>query len=112
MHEAYTLAIWSSASDDYVEAIVKHIIPPQFKLAFVWGGSRCVQKRNLYVDDLGYYQEEHYADYYSQKPLKKVKRLGYSLDHILIVDDTPRKEQQNYGNAIYPNPYYGSVEDD
>ncbi|MCR6641180.1 MAG: HAD family hydrolase [Sporocytophaga sp.] len=33
----FRLAIWSSASDDYVEEVVKRIIPDDIKLDFVWG---------------------------------------------------------------------------
>jgi RNA polymerase II subunit A small phosphatase-like protein len=31
---------------------------------------------------------------------------------VLIVDDTPEKCLRNYGNAIYPRPYDGEVDDD
>ena len=32
--------------------------------------------------------------------LKKVKRLGYRLERVLIADDTPRKVHRHYGNAL------------
>jgi RNA polymerase II subunit A small phosphatase-like protein len=46
--EDFLLAIWSSASDDYVRAVVEKIIPKEIKLEFVWGRSRCTLKRNLW----------------------------------------------------------------
>jgi RNA polymerase II subunit A small phosphatase-like protein len=30
----------------------------------------------------------------------------------LIVDDTPHKSRQNYGNVIYPREYLGDAADD
>ena len=45
------------------------------------------------------------------KPLKKVKRKGFDLDRILIIDDSPHKSKLNYGNAIYPKPYKGESAD-
>jgi RNA polymerase II subunit A small phosphatase-like protein len=41
----FTLAVWSSASDAYVQAIVKQIFPAQLTPAFVWGRSRCTRFR-------------------------------------------------------------------
>ena len=108
----YMIAIWSSATDDYVEEVVKRIIPKTIELKFVWGRSRCSFKRNLKIDDRGYYSDNYLDHYNYVKPLKKLKRKGYQLNRILIVDDTPHKSQDNYGNAIYPKEYRGELEDD
>jgi RNA polymerase II subunit A small phosphatase-like protein len=107
----FLLAVWSSASDDYVELIVEKIIPKDIELKFVWGRSRCTPRRLLQVDDFGNY-ENRYLDHYNYiKPLKKVKKRGYHIDKILIIDDTPHKSSANFGNAIYPKEYLGEVED-
>jgi RNA polymerase II subunit A small phosphatase-like protein len=45
------------------------------------------------------------------KDLKKVKRKGYDLGRVLIVDDTPQKVERNFGNAVYVRPYFGDPED-
>ncbi len=45
------------------------------------------------------------------KSLKKVKRKGYELERIFIIDDSPYKSKLNYGNAIYPKSYKGELED-
>ena len=45
------------------------------------------------------------------KDLKKVKRLGYRLERVLIADDTPRKVRRHYGNAVYVPPFFGDPED-
>ena len=108
----FLLAIWSSASDDYVEEIVKRIIPKEIELEFVWGRSRCTYRRNLQLDEYGYYGDDNRHHYHYIKPLKKVKRLGYHLDRILIVDDSPHKSKDNYGNAIYPSEFLGDSADE
>jgi len=46
------------------------------------------------------------------KDMKKVKRRGYDLKRVLIVDDTPSTWQRNYGNAIHIESYWGSRVDD
>jgi RNA polymerase II subunit A small phosphatase-like protein len=107
----FALAVWSSASDDYVEAVVQRIIPPEIPLQFVWGRSRCT-----YCFDAAAFESGGHADAHSHynylKVLKKVKKRGYSLRRVLIVDDTPHKAGRNYGNAIYPREYLGDALDD
>ncbi|WP_298903436.1 HAD family hydrolase [uncultured Psychroserpens sp.] len=108
----FLIAVWSSASDDYVEEVVDIIFPAELKLEFVWGRSRCKPKRFLNTDDFGNY-ESRYMDHYNFiKPLKKLKRRGFSLDRMLIIDDTPHKSSDNFGNAIYPKEYVGDLNDD
>jgi len=108
----FKLAIWSSASDDYVQAVVRQIVPPGITLEFVWGRSRCTPFATPQIDEYGYYNLDGTSYYEYAKRLKKVRRRGFSLSQTLIVDDTPAKVQQNYGNAIYIKPYLGSTEDE
>ena len=107
----FLIAIWSSASDDYVEEITKRIIPKDIELEFVWGRSRCTYRRNLQIDEYGYYDDDFRNHYHYIKPLKKVKRKNFNLDRILIVDDSPHKSKDNFGNAIYPREFTGDTED-
>lgn len=104
----YDLAVWSSASDPYVEAIAERIFPDPALLRFVWGRSRASLRRfigpNEYPSD---FDHRHY-----RKPLAKAKKRGWPLERILIVDDTPEKCAQNYGNAIYARPFEGDPADD
>jgi len=109
--EDFLLAVWSSASDEYVDEIVRRIFPKDIQLEFVWGRSRCTYRRNLQIDEYGYYSDEYFSHYHYVKPLKKLKRKGYQLERILIIDDTPHKSKDNYGNVIYPNEYKGDLED-
>jgi carboxy-terminal domain RNA polymerase II polypeptide A small phosphatase len=44
--------------------------------------------------------------------LKKVKRMGYDLARVLVVDDTRHKVARNYGKAIYIAPFEGDPADE
>lgn len=111
LKQNFRVAVWSSASDDYVKKVVEKIFPEEYKLEFVWGRSMCtLQHDPQSLEDFGY------SDYYNHlnysKILKKVKKKGIgSLDRILIIDDTPRKSKYNYGNAIYPTEFKGDQTD-
>ena len=96
----FRLAIWSTATDEYVRPVVDQIMPPRVEPAFVWGRTRCVRR----------YDPEQCEEYHL-KDLKKVRRMGYRLERVLIADDTPRKVHRHYGNAIYVPPYFGDPED-
>jgi len=96
----FDLAVWSSATGDYVGEIATQICPDDFEWEFVWARDRCTPRMH------GETLETVYI-----KDLKKVKRLGYSLDRILFIDDTPDKMARNYGNAIYVTPFEGDDED-
>ncbi len=96
----FDLAIWSSADDAYVENIVQHISRESYEFKFVWGRSKCTMTRNFELDQ-----------YVQEKRLKKVKSKGYSLDQVLIVDDSPEKTRENYGNAIYIPAFEGDLLD-
>ena len=109
--EHYSVGIWSSASDEYVEAVAKLIVPDPGRLEFIWGRSKAsfsrVRREN---DDYTFFDPWNHRHYL--KPLAKLKRFGWTLDQMLIVDDTPEKCVRNYGNAIYPREYDGQDADD
>ncbi|MHB8899191.1 MAG: NIF family HAD-type phosphatase [Thermoguttaceae bacterium] len=96
----FCLAIWSSASSDYVAGIAQRILPAGLEWVFVWSRERCIAKRNLETFETEYV-----------KDLKKAKRAGFDLAQVLIVDDTRHKVARNYGNAIYIAPFEGDPAD-
>lgn len=96
----YALAIWSSATSDYVSAIAQAICPENGEWQFVWGRERCTQRMH----------PELLATVYI-KDLKKVKRLSYDAERILVVDDSPNKTSRNFGNAIYVRSFEGASDD-
>jgi RNA polymerase II subunit A small phosphatase-like protein len=105
----FDLAVWSSASDPYVRAVVERIFPDPAQLKFVWGRSRATLSRSFRDTDglSDPWDHRHYL-----KPLAKVKRAGWRLERVLIVDDTPAKCIRNYGNAVYARAYEGAADDD
>lgn len=109
--EKFDLAVWSSASDDYVKQVVERIFPAEIEPIFVWGRSRCTPLVLPQIDECGYYNLDGASHYEYAKLLKKVRRLGYDAKRVLIVDDTPEKVRNCYGNAVYPNPFLGNPDD-
>ena len=99
--EDFKIGVWSSASDDYVNEITSHIFPDNFTLEFIWGRSRCTFKRDVVFDTYSF-----------AKPLKKLKKKGYELERILIIDDTAEKVKDNFGNAIYIKEFTGTPDDE
>jgi RNA polymerase II subunit A small phosphatase-like protein len=96
----FAIGIWSSASDDYVAEIVEHIMPETIEPAIIWGRSKCTMKRDYEFDR-----------YYAEKRLDKLKKKGFVLEQILLVDDSPEKARINYGNAIYIKDFTGDPND-
>jgi carboxy-terminal domain RNA polymerase II polypeptide A small phosphatase len=96
----FKLAVWTSSSSDYAYEIIKHIFPDSIQLEFVFTQKRCNFRYN---PEIGENQ--------TVKPLKKVRRQGFSIDKIVIVDDLPETFQQNYGNAILVEKFYGEKMD-
>ncbi|MEZ6138897.1 MAG: HAD family hydrolase [Pirellulaceae bacterium] len=96
----YDVALWSSASEDYVDGIARSLIRNVGEWRFVWGRSRCIPRMNPETFDTNFI-----------KDLRKVKRRGFDLNQVLIVDDTPGKVCRNFGNAIYVLPFEGQDDD-
>lgn len=96
----FRTAVWSSSSSAYAEAMVNHIFPYPDKLGFTWSREQCTQRIDPVTGQL-----------YWLKNLKKVKRRGYDLDRILMIDDSPEKLQKNYGNHLLVSPFLGNESD-
>lgn len=104
----FKIAIWSSASDDYVAEMVRQIIPDSVKPEFVWGRSKATYRPTIELNEIRYTVNEHF---YYIKRLKKIKQIGFRLERALIIDDTPHKSRENYGNAIYVKEFFGNPDD-
>jgi TFIIF-interacting CTD phosphatase-like protein len=98
--ERFQIAVWSSSSADYAAAVVRAMFPVEVEPFFIWSRERCIQR----------FDGERHQMYFV-KDLKKVRRRGFDLDRVLIVEDTPKKVERNYGNAIYVQPYFGDPDD-
>ena len=106
----FPFAVWSSASDDYVMEMTRQLDLDQ-KTVFRWARSKATFKRPLTFDSEGNLNHDSIDHQFFVKRLKKVKKLGYELEKILIIDDTPHKSQENYGNAIYISEFKGDQDD-
>ncbi len=95
----FELAVWTSAGSDHAAEIVAQVFP-DYQLNFVWSSAKCTQRTD---------HEMH--ERYTVKDLRKVARLGYSLERILMVDDSPEKLERNYGNHIRIKPFEGDPTD-
>ena len=96
----FRLAIWTASSSDYAREVIKNIFPDNIKLEFIFSRERCIFKINPELDVIETF-----------KPLKKVKKKGFSLDSVLIVDDIAQTFKYNYGNGILVKEYQGEVQD-
>lgn len=97
--EWFEMAVWTSSGAAYASLTVRGLLGAA-PLAFLWSRERCTRR----------YDPERQDEYWL-KDLKKVERLGYSLDRILMVDDSPEKLQRNYGNHIRVTPFVGDPND-
>ncbi|MBT31724.1 MAG: phosphoprotein phosphatase [Thalassobius sp.] len=97
--EHFRLAIWSSAGEEYLNEIVSKITPENINFEFIWSRNKCTTRRDYITDS-----------YVFEKRLKKLKKK-YNLKKVLIVDDSPEKTRDNYGNAIYITPFEGDIKD-
>lgn len=96
----YDVAIWTSSTEDYAQEVVKNIFSENYLLRFIYGRTKCT---------LTFLLDQN--EYVYAKNLSKLKKKNYSLEKILIVDDSPEKLKRNYGNHIRINSFSGSKED-
>jgi RNA polymerase II subunit A small phosphatase-like protein len=97
---AIELAVWTSATESYADLVVGTAFPPDLPFAFVWSRARCTWRHHPET------REEYWL-----KNLRKVERLGYDLDRVLMVDDEAVKLERNYGNHIPIAPFTGASDD-
>lgn len=100
MSDSFKLAVWTSSNEGYAKEMVAHLFSSSVHLQFVWSRSRCTRR---------YFVEQHESEW--TKNLRKVKQLGFSLDEVIMVDDTPSKLFRSYGNLVHVNSYWGQETD-
>ncbi|KRA53657.1 hypothetical protein ASD77_03040 [Pseudoxanthomonas sp. Root65] len=96
----FDVAVWTSSTRLYAAPVVASIFPSDFELKFVWSRERCTMR----------FDPEHH-DYEWAKNLGKLKRRGYRLEQVLMVDDTPAKLSKHYGNLVRVRPFLGDPAD-
>lgn len=100
MWKLYDLAVWSAAGTLYVNRVVEVIFEGHAQPVFVFSGVRSTRR----------FDHEDHREYYI-KDLKKVRKKGFDIRRMLIVDDLERNAQRNYGNAVYVREFNGELDD-
>lgn len=96
----YDFAVWSSASKEYVDAMVERLFGTRFEVKFAWSVDRCIQR--VHAQSNGYVYI---------KDLRKVQSQGYQVERILMVDDSPEKIARQPLSHIKIDPYVGQADD-
>lgn len=96
----YDLAVWSSSSREYVDAVVTHVFGARYPLQFAWSVERCVQKVDVRSNGYVYI-----------KDLRKIQGQGYKLEQIMMVDDSPEKIARQPKNHVAIAAYTGHQDD-
>ena len=99
-NEHFEIGIWTSSTENYANGIVQEIIPEHIKIKFLWSRNRCIREWNYETDEINWI-----------KDLKKLKKKGYSLSNIIVVDDSPEKLKRQYGNLVKIEPFFGKNDD-
>lgn len=98
--EDFDIAVWTSATGRYARPIVAEVFRGRARLKFVWLRHKCTPRLNPDTQ-----QAFHLKD------LRKVRRRGYDLERVLIVDDSPETARRNYGNLLQVAAFEGQADD-
>lgn len=93
MSDIFYIGIWTASTHDYARIVVQNIIPNDVNIRFVWSRERCTMR----------FDPDTYEHNY-MKNLDKLKKLGYNLKSVIMVDDTPKKLARHYGNLVHVIP--------
>lgn len=96
----FDIAVWSSSSQEYVEAVTESLFGAQYPTKFSWAVQRCVQKVDPRTNGYVYI-----------KDLRKVQKHGYSVEEIVMLDDSPEKLQRQPRRHIHVAPFTGNKDD-
>jgi TFIIF-interacting CTD phosphatase-like protein len=98
--DQFQVAVWTSAGESHARSVVDALFESRDNLSFLWSASRCTDHRDFENDRT-----------VSLKQLKKLRRYGYELDRVVVIDDSPEKHMRNYGNLIRVVPWFGEPGD-
>lgn len=98
--EHFQVGIWTTAGANFADIVAANILREDYPLQFLWSRKRCTR---AYDSEL--------TEHYYVKNLAKLKRKGYKLEHVIMVDDTPRKLERNYGNLVQIKEWFGDPRD-
>jgi Dullard-like phosphatase family protein len=98
--ENFDVAVWTSSTRNYATEIVNDIFPNPNDLKFFWSRERCTIR----------YDQELQETYF-EKMMSKVRKCGYDLAKVIVVDDSPEKWRNSYGNLVRIKPFFCEIDD-
>lgn len=98
--EHFDVAIWTTATVDYVEPTLHEICDFNDALEFIWCRERCTPRGEGFDGEFRWI-----------KDLKKVRKKGWDFDRVLMVEDKPENLSRHYGNVIRIAPFTGDCDD-
>lgn len=101
----FNVAIWSSGTNDYVTSVTKTLFTNIEDLVFIWSREKCIKRDQIRT------MAEISSEPIWIKDLKKVEKLGFTLNKVIVVDDSPEKLCRNYGNLVAVNRFTGASSD-
>ncbi len=99
--EHFEVTVWTTATRSYAEEILQTILKTDQKLEFLWTRERCT---------LAFDEEER--EHYFVKRMYKIRRRGYKLESVIVVDDSPNVWKCSYGNLVRVKRFEGDENDD
>jgi RNA polymerase II subunit A small phosphatase-like protein len=99
--ENFEVAVWTSSTRNYAGKIIESIFHKKDEISFFWARERCTVSFDM---------EER--EYYLQKKMHKVRRRGYDLKGVIVVDDSPEKWRTSYGNLVRVKAFFGDPDDE
>jgi RNA polymerase II subunit A small phosphatase-like protein len=95
----FDVGVWTSAGENYARQVLDRLALSQ-ALRFIWTSQRCTTRRHAVT-----------GDSVELKRLAKLKSMGYALEHIIAVDDSPQKHRDNHGNLVHIPEFIGDPAD-
>ena len=96
----FSVAVWTTAGDKFADHVVTNLFENDKRLEFVWSRNRCTPIFERELHEHGHL-----------KNLAKVKKKGFPLEHVIMIDDTPSKLRKSYGNLVRVNEFVGDPKD-
>jgi hypothetical protein len=102
----FTLAVWTSAAEDYAVTAVMNLGIQKDSLLALFSHDRCSRTRPETPMGFG-----AGAGYQLVKDLHKLERAtGWPIERMIAIDDDPEYYVRQYSNLLTVEPYYGKVE--
>ncbi len=93
---AYDLAVWTASSEDYGRKVLRHTTLDRRVVRALFG-DRCTRRFDLELQ--------------TWRTIKRLRKVGRNLARVLIVENSPEKCEDNYGNCVPVTTYEGGDED-